>query len=153
MAARPLTSGVFASIFTPVGAAVNVAAPAMLEAMGKATETRAKENLSRRSHAWGTPTPASPGGPPAKISGTLHDAVHAEEPHMAAGGWQVRVGVLPGRTPPYGKTEAAEYGEYLETGETRNGEAYPWLQPAFDDVAHNGTFRSARYLTGAIGRL
>jgi hypothetical protein len=153
MALRPIKSGVFAQLFTKIGAAANVAAPVMLEAIAKRCEEKAKDNLSRFSHPHGRPTNASPGGPPAKVSGTLHDAVIAETAHLEAAGWTVRVGVLPGRTPWYSQTEAAYYGELLETGETRDGQDWPWLQPAFDEVVTGGALRASKAFRAGMGRL
>lgn len=92
---------------------------------------QAKTNASNGSHAWGTPTPARPGNGPAVISGTLKNSITREAVIRNPAGWSTKVGLRPGRTPPYskGSTESSKYGLYLETG-LRNGATYPFLGPA-----------------------
>lgn len=149
MTVRPMRPGVFEYYFTPLTAKAQVAAPTLLTILAEDTAAKAREALSRRSHPYGTPTPASPGGPPAMISGTLHDAVGVTTPALRAGGWEVRCGVAAGRVPWYGRTPAHKYAQYLESGDTRNGAAYPFLGPAFDEVVSTGAARVAQ----RIGRL
>lgn len=87
-------------------------------------------------HKYGTPTPASPGGPPALISGALRRAITKTPITAFPGGFECRVGVAAGVFPTYGKTRtpADQYGSYLEKG-LRNGAKYPFLTPAFHLVA------------------
>ncbi len=137
MAVRELRPGAFQRLFMNYPAAAEAAAAATLAALGKACEDKAKELLSQRSHEYGTPTPAHRGGPPAMISGTLHDAVGSSKPRKFPTGWEVQVGVARRGTPWYGRTPASEYGRYLEEGD------YPWLRPAFQSVARSGAGRTA----------
>lgn len=103
--------------------------------MALAVEKQAKINLSGSSHQYGTPTPARPGTGPAIISGTLRRSVtHSTPTPTGLASWQAKVGLGGGFYPPYArgasKTDSAHYGRYLETGDTRNGAAYPFLGPA-----------------------
>jgi hypothetical protein len=126
-------------------------------------EAKYKENLGKGgSHQYGTPTPATPGGPPGLISGQLRrSATHSKR--QTAEGLEIRIG--PASTPraPYsgtagstksrrgGRTGAhagngatnGEVGLYLETG-LRNGAKYPALLPAFHEgiAASSVTFRT-----------
>jgi hypothetical protein len=105
-----------------------------LTATGLAIEREAKLNVGRGgTHKYGTPTPASPGGPPALISGTLRRSVTHTPAAPGLGGWTMKIGTAVGVYPPYPKkgnrTASSKYGYYLETG-LRNGAQYPWLLPA-----------------------
>lgn len=98
----------------------------------EAVVKQAKVNASNGSHQYGTPTPASPGSGPARISGTLRNSIDRTAAKATADGWTVNVGLVPGRFPPYRKgrsTESSKYGLYLETG-LKNGATYPFLLPA-----------------------
>jgi hypothetical protein len=135
-----------------VAARADAATIALLTELGKMCTDKAQENLSQSSHAHGTHTPASPGGPPARISGTLRNSVGYTRPKLAVGGWEVRVGIDPGHTPPYGghhRTSSDQYGRYLETG-LRNGATYPWLKPAFEAVAHTGLVKAGQVFAGVV---
>jgi hypothetical protein len=102
-----------------------------------AIEREAKLNVGKGgTHKYGTRTPASAGGPPALISGTLRRAITHSPVVPMVGGFETRVGVASGVYPPYGKTRTpgSRYGWYLETG-VRNGARYPFLTPAFRLVA------------------
>lgn len=91
---------------------------------------QAKTNASNGRHAWGTPTPASPGRGPAVISGTLRNSVIRTAVVRDAAGWSTKVGLKPGQFPPYSsRTPSSRYGYFLETG-LRNGARYPFLGPA-----------------------
>lgn len=50
-------------------------AAAAAAAMARAGKDAIQEQLAKRSHARGTPTPSPAGQPPAKISGRLHDSI------------------------------------------------------------------------------
>lgn len=137
MAVRELRPGAFQRLFMNYPAAVNATAAATLEALAKLCEEKARDNLSRRSHEYGTPSPAHKGDPPAMVSGTLHDAVGHTKPKLFGTGWEVQVGVARRATPWYSRTPASEYGKYLEDGD------HPWLRPAFHDVARSGAGKVA----------
>lgn len=91
---------------------------------------QARTNASNGRHAWGTPTPASPGMGPAVISGTLRRSIIREAVKRSADGWETKVGLKADQLPPYNsRTPSSRYGLYLETG-LRNGAKYPFLEPA-----------------------
>jgi hypothetical protein len=113
-------------------------------------EREAKQNVMKGgTHKHGTKTPASPGGFPALISGTLRRSITHSPVRSAAFGWETRVGTASGFYPPYGKnrTQSAQYGRYLETG-LRNGAKYPWLLPAFHTVVPQMVAINAKFLQG-----
>lgn len=100
--------------------------------LADAVVKQAKLNASSGRHAYGTPTPARPGTGPAVISGTLRNSIDRTAVTLNAAGWEAKVGLVPGRTPPYRKgrgTTSSKYGLFLETG-LRNGATYPFLEPA-----------------------
>ncbi|TQF04756.1 hypothetical protein E6W39_24185 [Kitasatospora acidiphila] len=106
------------------------AARAGLIATADAMVKQAKTNASTGRHAWGTPTPATPGTGPAVISGTLRRSIIREAVKRSADGWETKVGLRPDQLPPYNsRTPSSRYGLYLETG-LKNGARYPFLEPA-----------------------
>lgn len=144
---RDLAPGVFTELFARLDAQVQVRAAAAIGVVGLEARDRAKKNAAEGgSHAYGTPTPASPGAGPASISGTLVASVALSGPSPFAGGWVCRIGPEPGHYPTYGSrasdTDSASYGYYLETG-LRNGATYPWLRPA---GTHAGTLAHAIFV-------
>jgi hypothetical protein len=100
-----------------------------LEPLALAVERQAKINASNGRHKVRTKTPAHPGEGPAIISGNLKRSVGHTPVEKDLDGWYTKVGPRIGFTPPYGRTQAHQYGLYLETG-LRNGATYPWLKPA-----------------------
>lgn len=97
----------------------------------------AKEDLAKNTHTYKTRTTATPGGPPALVSGTLRRSVVRTAVTLTALGWETRVGVAAGFYPTYGgkagRTASSKYGFFLETG-LKNGSKYPWLKPAYERV-------------------
>jgi hypothetical protein len=148
--ARELVPGVFTSMFTTAGATVVAKIPLALAPVALAVETEAKRNASNGEHAYRTPTPARPGSGPARISGTLVRSItHSGPTVTAAGGVSVRVGPEGGLYSPHNRrTPSSKYGMYLEKGMLRNGNAYPFLVPAFHKVA----VPTARASFGAVFR-
>ena len=67
-------------------AAEGPAVRAAATAAGRAGETATKMALSAQSHQAGTPTPSSPGQPPALISGTLRRSIHRTPTVLLGGG-------------------------------------------------------------------
>lgn len=122
---------------TSLGAETQIRARAGLSALGLAVEKQAKINASTGSHRYGTPTPATPGTGPARISGTLVRSITHTTPVPAAFGWEMKVGLAAGLYPTYrgkrgaftSKTSSSQYGKYLEQG-LRNGARYPFLSTA-----------------------
>jgi hypothetical protein len=135
--AHELRPGEFTKLFAEVGVIAEVNTREALTAAALAIEREAKLSLSRSgTHKRGTPTPASPGGPPALISGTLRRSVtHTPVRRAGIGIWETKVGLAAGFFPPYGKnrTPSSKYGEALEKG-LRNGATFPWLLPAYKVV-------------------
>jgi hypothetical protein len=135
--AHEVRPGTFTRLFTEVGMVAETGTREALGAAAAAVERAAKENLARAgTHKRGTKTPASPGGPPALVSGTLRRSVtHTLVTRVNVGIWETKVGTGVGVFPPYGKnrTASSQYGAALETG-LRNGVRYPWLEPAFRQV-------------------
>lgn len=121
-----------------------------LESLAETLAGHARGNVSSNGqHAYGTPTPASPGSGPAMISETLKDSIDHSEPIPDALGWSLKVGPRPNQYPEYNsRTPADRYGYYLETG-LRNGDTYPWLKPAADAVAAAGT---VALMSGVVNR-
>jgi hypothetical protein len=72
------------------------------------------------SHKAGTPTPATPGGPPAAITGNLTRSIAATPVVAGVGGWQTSVGA--GMI----YARALEFGNPLWT----SGVRYPYMAPA-----------------------
>lgn len=129
--ATEIKPGVFTSLFLQIDAQAEAKSQLALTRLAIEVEHRAQSDLSRLSHRYGTKTPASPGGPPAKISGNLARSVTHTMVARDGVGWSTRVGTRPGLYPWYShRTPANLYGRYLETG-LRNGSTYPWLVPAF----------------------
>jgi hypothetical protein len=95
-----------------------------------AVAKQARTNASNGRHAWGTPTPATPGLGPAVISGTLRRSIIREAVKRSPAGWETKVGMRPGQFAEYNpRTPSSKYALYLETG-LKNGSTYPFLEPA-----------------------
>lgn len=136
-----LRPGVFTDLFARIAVEAQGKAAAALSVIGAAVERQAKINASSGAHPYGTPTPASPGTGPARISGTLVRSITHTEPALDAFGWSMRVGTAAGLYPTYktlygatftSKTPSNKYGYYLEVKGVRNGAKYPFLGPAVD---------------------
>ena len=143
--------GMIAAILTRIAGQTRTAAGAALTELAAATEREAKDRLGRATHRYGTRTTATKAGPPALVSGTLRRAVTHTPATPTATGWEARVGVASGFYPPYPRTsrrtQAADYGRYLEDGD------YPWLRPAAEHVAETtGAATVIRTVTAAISR-
>lgn len=138
-----LEPGVFTALFAKLAAEAELrAAPALVE-VGRLVEDRAIQSVSARTHAYRTLTPASRGGPPASISGTLAKSITHTMPALGPAGWEMKVGTAAGMYPPYGssRTPSSLYGHYLETaGAGRSHARYPFLGPAFHAVAVEGAY-------------
>ena len=103
-----------------------------LTQLALAIERKAVENASQGSHPRGTPTPASRGGGPAVISGTLRRAItHTPVEGNLATELSCMVGMAAGYSSPYSDTPASRYASYLE-----HVWDYPFLGPAFDFGVH-----------------
>lgn len=129
---RELNPETIALVMAKIVAESAVRAKAALTVVALAVERQAKVNASNGEHKRGTRTPASPGNGPARISGTLVRSITHSEVTATAMGWEMKVGLAGGLYPNYGRrrTPSSRYGEYLEKGMLRNGNAYPFLGPA-----------------------
>lgn len=149
--AEPLSPATLARIFNGLVTEADRKTRTALGLLAREMEKHAKEQLALRTHTRRQTTNASPGGPPALVSGTLrrsiaHTPVHPDGIH----GYSTRVGTQRGIYPPYGgrrRTPASMYGLYLETG-LRNGATYPFLGPSWTWLARN---RSAQILAAVYG--
>lgn len=129
-----LRAGVFTTIFAKAAMQAQTRTGEGLAATAEAIARQARINASTGSHAYGTRTPAHPGGGPATISRTLVNSIAFSPPMPQGVDWVCRVGARSGMYPPYSarwksKTPSSRYGYYLETG-VRHGVTYPWLRPA-----------------------
>lgn len=129
-----LTPEILALVLGEKRLAVGAANRSALAAVARTVENDAKTSLTQSTHpykAWGPRTTASPGGPPALVSGTLRRSVTHTPVVLDPVGLMTRVGTGVGFYPWYGKgrTPSSLYGKYLETG-LRNGTTYPWLKPS-----------------------
>lgn len=92
-------------------------------------EKRTKEKLGLKSHKKGTPTPSSPGEPPALISGNLRRSIQVEGPiPVTANSWRGSVGP----TAAYGRVQ--ELGGATGRGGRSHLPARPFLQPSYDEL-------------------
>lgn len=134
--AQLLRPGVFIELFGKMAIQAQLRTPMALDIVALAAEKQAKINASTGSHAYGTPTPASPGTGPAQISGTLVRSITHSTPMPHGLGWSAKVGTAAGMYPVYrtlaggvvkSRTPSSKYGYYLEKG-LRNGARYPFLE-------------------------
>lgn len=105
-------------------AGVAAATPAA-EAMGEAVAREARTQLTRTSHALGTPTPAPPGEPPAMITGRLAGSLEVS----VLGDGVVQVGA----TAPYARIQ--ELGGTAGPGYSTELPSRPYLIPAWEAAA------------------
>lgn len=145
----------FAKLFAGLAAQVVPLATFALETTGTAVQAEAVRAVSQQSHPYGTKTPASPGGPPAMISGTLARSIGVSAPLVGAGVISMRVGMIPGNYPWYsGKTPASLYARYLETtGAGRSGVRYPFLLDAYERVGAISARAAFRVAFSGLGGL
>ena len=97
-----------------------------------AIEAKAKDELGKTSHVYGTPSPAPSGGPPSLISGTGRRSIGHQYLHEGIE-TIVRVGTVAGVFPPKreGKKASSKYLKYQETLPEFN---HPFLKPSFLSV-------------------
>lgn len=128
---RPGVLEVLLKEITAVGRA-NFRAGGLL--IAAAIEAKAKAELGRSSHPYGTPSPASRGGPPALVSGAGRRSIgHQYMPGVEP---DIKIGTLTGVYPPrHGKsTTTTATSKYLLYQETLSRFDHPFLKPAFDAV-------------------
>ena len=102
-------------------------------AMGLLMETAAKLELSRVSHARGTPTPSPPGSPPALIGGALRRSVMTVPGDMSG----YRASVQVGGTIVYARIQ--ELGGRAGRNHASLLPPRPYLRPAAGRIIGGGT--------------
>ncbi|MEY9937290.1 hypothetical protein [Streptacidiphilus sp. MAP5-3] len=117
---------------------VQRATPQAVEAGAKEMKSAVQAKLELKSHARGTPTPAAPGEPPAKIDGRLRDSVRYDPPMQTQPGlWMTVLGAT---------TVYAAIHE-LSGWAGRNHASFipkrPYLRPAAEETMRNPAFRAA----------
>lgn len=105
------------------------------EGIRLATRT-AHAQLSRYSHAPGTPTSAPPGGPPARISGTLRGSLNPTGPVPTGGGFIGRLG------PTAAYSRVQELGGATGRGHATTLPARPYMRPTYDRLISEGTLQA-----------
>ena len=137
-----LLPGVLTQVFARVLVEAQERARLGLEEVGKLVHERAVQSVSARSHPYRTATPASRGGPPAMISGTLSKSLTVTPATPSAQGWQVKVGTAPGMYPACNhRTPSSKYGYYLEVaGAGKSHVRYPFLAAAAHAVAEPAAY-------------
>ncbi|MFE9448264.1 hypothetical protein [Streptomyces sp. NPDC006739] len=128
---------------------VSAATPLAVVAAQAVIEGRARAELSRYSHPRGTPTPAPPGGPPARIDGRLRDSFDLAGPTAAgAGVWRA----VMGPTAVYARIQ--ELGGTAGRGHHTTLPARPYLHPAAQSAIDSGLVRDqfVRLWGSAIAR-
>lgn len=148
-----LAPGVFTEVFARLSVQVEARSAVALTAVAKLVHERAVQSVSARTHPYRTKTPASRGGPPASISGTLARSLTCTSPILGPQGWEIKVGTAAGMTPPYSsRTTSSKYGHYLETsGAGRSHVRYPFLAAAFHATALEGAYVTFKATFAGLG--
>lgn len=97
---------------------------------------RAHAELSRYSHAPGTPTPSPAGAPPARVSGNLRGSLSPTGPVPTAGGFLGRLGP----TAPYSRIH--EYGGVTGRDHATVLPARPYMRPVHDGIVSDDSLRA-----------
>lgn len=114
------------------------AAEAGVMAMGLDLTAEVKvDELSRTSHAAGTPTPSAPGNPPSLISGALRGSVYPDPPMVHGYRATIKVG---GRT-VYARIQ--EFGGQAGRNHASTLPPRPYLSPATARFVATGQAREA----------
>jgi len=134
-----LEPGVPTAMFAKFDANMVIANRIALSGVADAIVKQARINASNGSHAYGTPTPASAGTGPAKISGTLYKSIDRSSITREPFGWYCRVGMNAGFVPWYAASwtspkTSSQYARILEIEGCRNGATYPFLYSAAEFV-------------------
>lgn len=106
---------------------------AVVDSMQKVMKTEIERQLDLKHHAPGTPTPSSPGEPPAYISGRLHDSVKIQRPHSEGLGTivgEVGATAIYARIHEFGGNTGRNHATYLPPR--------PYLQPAIHNLTSTG---------------
>jgi hypothetical protein len=125
--------GVLESLLADIGTVGQVSLRAGLLKIAAAIEAKAKDELGKTTHAYGTPSPAEHGGPPSLISGTGRRSITHQ--YVKEGIETImKVGTAAGVYPSYnGRTPSSKYLYYQETDSDFD---HPFLVPSFVHVVH-----------------
>jgi hypothetical protein len=117
---------------------VEEATPIAVTAAAELVENQAKANLSRYSHARGTPTPSPRGEPPAMIDGTLRDNWEKSPPvPTGTGGWVCTL------RPTTVYAGIQEFGGKAGRGGASVLPERPYLRPAVEEMVRSGAIEAA----------
>ena len=145
----PLRPGVFRELFIELTAIVEASTAAAVTEGGKRIRDDVQASFVGQ-HELHTPSPARRGGPPSRISRTLHESITATVATRDPLGWTSHIGAEPGHYPYYNhRTDSATYGYYLEMGLAgKRHLSYPFLRPALERFQPHAleVFRLRRWL-------
>lgn len=111
-------------------------------AMGEVAARAVQAQLSKSSHAPGTPTPSAPGTPPSMISGRLAGSVVTK---MTGNGTAVV-----GGTAPYSRIH--QFGGYSGRNLATRTPARPYLEAAWDEAATEAYDAAIDVIVGMVYR-
>lgn len=111
-----------------------------------AVEAKAKAELSRTSHPYGTPSPAAHGSPPALVSGTGRRSIGHEYMPVGFAHQVMKIGTIAGVYPPRfrpggPRRRSTPSSRYLWYQENLPRFDHPFLRPAFESVIHDDSVR------------
>lgn len=116
--------GASAAAIIEKAVALEAATKAGLGLVAHRAEAAVKQELARKGHDRGTPTPSAPGEPPARVSGDLLRHIKVQSPTGAAGTYTAAVGP----TMVYGRIQ--ELGGVAGRGHHITLPARPYMAPA-----------------------
>lgn len=129
-----LKPGVPTAMFGKLDAEFQVRGRIALTGVADAIKRQAKINASNGKHAFGTPTPATPGLGPAIISRTLVGSIDRTIVTREVFGYLCQIGTAANHFPAYPvrrkEKASSKYGYILEVIGCRNGSKYPFLYSA-----------------------
>lgn len=149
--------GVLAGLLAETTAAGKAGQRRGLLLIAAAIEAKAKAELAKTSHRYGTPSPAPRGGPPSLISGTGRRSITHQEISTAIE-TILKVGTAAGVFPPKRgnaktTTPSSKYLYYQEKGHPPHTSVpfnHPFLMPSYKAVV--GEIGVSTWWAGAFGR-
>jgi hypothetical protein len=125
--------GVLEGLLAKIGTTGEANLRAGLLKIAAAIEAKAKADLALSSHPYGTPSPASKGGPPSLVSGTGRRSI-GHQATVQGIEQVVKVGTLAGVYPPRRGKTSTPSSKYLLYQETLSRFDHPFLVPAYRHV-------------------